>query len=63
MANIYIAKLNVNEKIHSVYKGETTIKTLLDQLYIDIDSNRVMEDEVSGVRYKIVDIEKIQMIL
>ncbi|MEK4394345.1 hypothetical protein MHH94_09915 [Mammaliicoccus sp. FSL K6-3158] len=58
MANIYLAKLNVNEKIHSVYKGETTIKTFLDQLYIDIDSNRVMEDEMSGVRYKIVDIEK-----
>lgn len=58
MANIYLAKLNINEKIHSVYKGETTINNLLDKLFIELDSNKIMEDEVSGVRYKIVDIEK-----
>lgn len=58
MANIYLAKLNINEKIHSVYKGEITIKELLDRLFVDINSNKVMEDKTSGVRYKIVDIEK-----
>lgn len=58
MANIYIAKLNVNEKIYEVYKNEIQLSKLLKNLYYNLDDKKILENEFNEVRYKIVDIEK-----
>lgn len=58
MANIYIAKLNVNEKIYEVYKDEIQLSKLLKNLYYNLDDKKILENEFNEVRYKIVDIEK-----
>ncbi|MGZ9614686.1 hypothetical protein [Staphylococcus epidermidis] len=58
MANIYIAKLNVNEKIYEVYKNEIQLSKLLENLYYSLDDKKILKNEFNEVRYKIVDIEK-----
>lgn len=58
MANIYMAKLNVNEKIHDVYDDKIKLRTLLVNLFKDIDESKVVVNENTGVKYKIVNLEK-----
>lgn len=58
MANIYIAKLNVNEKIYEVYNNKIQLSKLLEGLYSELDDKKIIENENNEVRYKIVDIEK-----
>lgn len=58
MSNIYLAKLNINERIHDVYKEEVQLRELLIQLFNDIDEDKVIINETTEVKYKIVDIEK-----
>lgn len=40
MSNIYLAKLNINERIHDVYKEEVQLRELLIQLFNDIDEDK-----------------------
>ena len=58
MANIYIAKLNVNEKIYEVYNNKIQLSKLLEGLYSELDDKKIIENKINEVRYKIVDIEK-----
>lgn len=58
MANIYIAKLNVNEKIYEVYNNKIQLSKLLEGLYSELDDKKIIENENNEVRYKIVNIKK-----
>ncbi|WP_439442881.1 hypothetical protein ACSMFR_09935 [Listeria aquatica] len=58
MAKIYFAKMNVNDEIFEVYKGEKKLTDLLQEIYEKINSKDVIYDKFGG-RYKFFDLDKV----
>ncbi|MBC2258364.1 hypothetical protein [Listeria booriae] len=58
MAKIYFAKMNINDEIFEVYKGEKELSSLLKKIYEKINNEDELYDEYGG-RYKFFDLDKV----
>ncbi|MBM0870229.1 hypothetical protein [Staphylococcus epidermidis] len=58
MANVYFAKVNINERINEVYKNKLNLETLLINLYEKINNNTKIGDKKNDKAYKFANLNK-----
>jgi hypothetical protein len=58
MSKVYFSKMNINDAIYDVYKGEADLMKLLQTIYAQINSTDKVYDDKGG-RYKFFDLSKL----